>query len=109
MIEVLGPVGMRRFNIEKTCGANEGHTHNYDHVTFVQAGSLKAIWSETADGPKKESKVFKQGDMLLIKATIHHTIKAMEPNTRYACVFTHRDFDSGEAVQEYNGNPSAYE
>lgn len=109
MIETLGPVGVRRFTLERTCQANEGHQHNYDHVTFVRRGSIQVLWKTSEDGEVKTSKTFKQGDMFLVKASVWHTIKAMEPNTEYACVFTHREFDSEEVVQEYNGNPQAYE
>lgn len=109
MIEVLGPLALRKFHLEKLCDVNEGHQHKYDHVTFVQRGRIVVLYRLTVDGPEQESKEFKVGEMVLIKATVFHTIKAMEPNTKYVCVFTHRDFDSGEAIQEYNGNPEAYQ
>lgn len=107
-IEVLGPIALRKFTLEKVCEASVGHQHNYDHVTFVQRGRIKVIYRLTPDGPEQESREFGVGEMVLIKAQVSHTIKALEPGTQYACVFTHRDFDSGEAVQVYNGNAQAY-
>lgn len=107
-VEVLGPVGMRRFVLERKCQEDKGHTHNYDHVTFVQRGRVKVFYIKPGEDTEYESREFPAGSIFLVKAHVHHRIKAMEPNTAYACVFTHRDFDEGEVVQEYNGNPEAY-
>lgn len=42
-----------------------------------------------------------------VAAPLWHQVKALSPNTRYECCFLHRDFDTGEVVQQYNGNPLA--
>lgn len=106
-IEVLGPIALRKFHLAAICETSVGHKHNYDHVTFVQRGRIKVIYRLTEDGPEQTSKEFATGELVLIKAEVFHTIKALEPNTQYSCVFTHRDFDSGETIQQYNGNPDA--
>lgn len=102
----LGPIAYRTFTLKGVCSENQGHTHNYDHITFVQAGAMKVFWRKPG-GEEKESRVFKAGEFFLVKAEIFHRLKAMEDGTRYACLFTHRDFD-GSVVQEYNGNLHAY-
>lgn len=109
-MEILGPVVLHKFTLEKTCQVNKGHAHQYDHVTFVQAGSLKVFYrlaSDPVGSPERESRVFAVGEFFLTKANVYHTIKALEDGTRYVCVFTHRDFKDGSVVQEYNGNPEA--
>jgi quercetin dioxygenase-like cupin family protein len=109
-IIVLGPVAYRAFSLPRECDANQGHAHNYDHITIVQAGAVKVFWRPAGDeaGPERESKVFRAGEFFLVRAEVEHRIKALAPDTRYACVFTHRDFDEGAVVQEYNGHPDAY-
>ncbi len=103
-VTVLGPVAYREFQLEQVCNENQGHQHNYDHITVVRRGSLKVFWGE----PEKESRVFRAGDFFLVRANIAHRIKAMEPDTKYACVFTHRDHE-GQVVQEYEGHLEAYD
>ncbi len=105
---ILGPVAHRQFELAQACHENQGHTHNYDHVTFVQAGSLKVFWRKPGEAAEKESRVFKTGDFFLVKADTEHRIKAVEAGTRYACVFTHRDA-AGMVVQEYEGHDAAYD
>ncbi len=107
-VEVLGPVALRSFTLAETCHENQGHVHNYDHVTFVQAGALKVFWRKPGEAVERESREFKAGEFFLVKAEVAHRIKATAPGTRYACVFTHRDFD-GAVVQEYNGHLDAYD
>ena len=106
-LTILGPVAMRSFTLARKCEESHGHAHNYDHVTFVQSGAVQVFYRLGPDMPEKESREFKAGDFFLVKAEVYHRIKATQPDTRYACVFTHRDFD-GAIVQEYNGNDPAY-
>lgn len=106
-VEVLGPVAYRPFELDRVCQESIGHTHNYDHVTFVQSGALKVYYRRPGEDEERESRVFRVGEFFLVKAEVLHRIKAVEPNTRYACVFTHRDFE-GQVIQEYNGNEAAY-
>ena len=42
-----------------------------------------------------------------VSAPLWHQVKALSSNTRYECCFLHRDFDTGEVIQTYNGNPLA--
>lgn len=42
-----------------------------------------------------------------VAAPLWHQVKALLENTKYECCFLHRDFDTGEVVQQYNGNPLA--
>lgn len=107
-VQVLGPVAVRPFSLAKTCHENQGHTHHYDHVTFVQAGSLKVFWRKPGEAEEHESRPFKVGEFFVVKAEVAHRVKALEDGTRYACVFTHRDFD-GAVVQEHNGHLEAYD
>jgi len=108
-VAIIGPIGVRQFTLEKICEESVGHEHNYDHVTMVVRGRIRVKYSylngdQLVEG---ESREFGPGDDVLIKANVRHTIKALEPNTVYKCVFSHRDFD-GLVTQNYVGNELAY-
>lgn len=108
-LQTTGPVGHRTFLLEEVCQESEGHEHNYDHTTIVINGRLRVTYSyqEGDTRVEKVSREFGQGEFIEIKAGVRHTIKALEPNTLYACVFSHRDFN-GLVTQVYNGNIKAY-
>lgn len=107
--EVLGPLALRHFSLEKPCQENQGHTHNYDHVTFVLSGAVRVFYCKPGES-EETSKDFRHNDeqsYFLVLAGVEHRIKALEPNTRYACVYAHFDHE-GVAVQEYVGAEAAY-
>lgn len=110
MIATTGPIGYRQFVLEKKCNESEGHLHNYDHTTFVHRGKLKVITKEMKNGVLTiiSEKEYEAGEFFLVPAQLYHTIKALEDNTVYYCIFSHRDWD-GLITQKYIGNNSAYE
>ena len=111
-LALIGPVGIRSFTLEKACEANHGHEHNYDHTTIVIRGRLKVLYAYEKDGQtiEGESEEFGQGETIHIRAKVRHTLIALEANTMYMCVFSHRDFN-GVVVETYNAacSDKAYE
>ena len=127
-----GEFEIRPFQLESVCQSNAGHSHHYDHwmrinrgaveITVRTAGTvdaegvetlgeiLEVIKVATTDTPTIECKRF-NGEVQLFHAFVAtekwHTVKALEDNTQYDCCFQHRDFDTGEVTQSYNGNPEA--
>jgi quercetin dioxygenase-like cupin family protein len=97
---IIGPIAARRFVIEKKCEVNEQHEHNYDHATIVCRGAIKVVTNEGA------SRRYECGEAVSIPAGKKHGIKALEDNTVYLCVFSHRDFD-GLVTEKYIGNQKA--
>lgn len=100
-----GPIGHRRFTLDKKCQTNLNHKHNYDHTTIVINGRIE-ITVEKEDGSKSK-KEFTAGELFEVPAQQLHTIKALEDNSVYLCVFSHRDFN-GLVTQKYIGNNGAY-
>jgi quercetin dioxygenase-like cupin family protein len=94
----------------KACESHKGHEHNYDHTTIVIRGRIKVCYEYEKDGQtvSGESGEFGPGEDVFIRAKVRHTIKALEDNTVYMCIFSHRDFD-GVVVETYVGNQSAYD
>jgi quercetin dioxygenase-like cupin family protein len=106
---IIGPLGIRKFGIEKVCQSHSRHCHPYDHVTIIMRGRVKVAYKYDENGKsvEGESREFVAGEYIHIKAGVEHVIKAMEANTKYLCVFSHRDFE-GQVVQEYNANDLSY-
>ena len=55
----------------------------------------------------ESKKEFVAGELFEVAAEQSHTIKALEDNSVYLCVFSHRDF-KGLVTQKYIGNNGAY-
>jgi len=108
-VTLAGPIGYRQFHLDKTCESHQGHEHKYDHTTIIIRGRVKVFYSYEKDGQKVEgeSEEYGQGETIHIKKNVHHKIKALEDNTQYWCVFSHRDFD-GIVCEHYVGNQEAY-
>lgn len=110
-LALVGPIGIRRELLEKTCQEAVGHSHNYDHTTIVIRGRLQITYRQLqTDGTYVVIKTEEaaQGSAVFIAAEVHHTLKALDDNTQYMCVFSHRDFD-GLVTQTYVGNAAAYD
>ena len=75
----------------KAGDANEGHTHNYDHITLLAYGSVKVH----VDGQISE---FKAPHMIYIQKGKSHYIEAMEDGTVAYCVHALRDKDSEDIL-----------
>lgn len=124
-IYVNGPFAVRPFQLEGVCHASVGHRHNYDHWMLIKRGTVQIDIRESEDGPVVETIMCEASDKPLIEAPradpdkprykFHafiakhrfHTVKALEPFTQYECTFLHRDFETGEITETYNGNPEA--
>ncbi len=75
----------------KAGDANEGHTHNYDHMTLLATGSVAVH----VDGKTTN---FVAPQMIFIKAGKSHYIEALEDNTVAYCVHALRDKDTEEIL-----------
>jgi len=113
MEQILGNIFCRTMFLEKKGDVVSGHTHNFDHATFILQGSInikrrKQIGNELVlIGDDNYKAKFIAGDVLqnaaLIKKDEHHEITALEDNTACVCIFAHRDPRTGEVVEEWNG------
>lgn len=106
-LAISGPVGFRRFVLEKVCESGVNHKHNYDHTTFVHRGKVRISIVDDNE-VVLASREYEAGSFVHVPANQRHIVKALEPNTVYFCVFSHRDFD-GLVTQEYHGNDRAYD
>lgn len=90
-ITAAGNLWLRQMRFANVGDANEGHVHNYDHLTLLAYGSVKVH----VDGNTTE---FKAPQMVFIKAGKSHFIEAMEDGTIAYCVHALRDKDTAEIL-----------
>lgn len=119
MERVLGNIFTRTMHFEKAGDVVKGHTHNFDHVTLVLTGGVRIKYTKKEGehivlqgerdfyAPTKMDGDGGQEAQVLIKADVMHEITALEDNTHCWCVFAHRDSDTGEVVEAWNGNMRA--
>lgn len=69
----------RIMHFEKAGDANQGHHHEYDHVTLLAAGSVKVI----VEGREA---IFKAPHFIFIDKLKEHQLIALEDNTVACCI-----------------------
>lgn len=109
MEHVSGNIFVREMKFEKALESVEGHTHNFDHTTYVVRGGLRIEQlGENGEVLRAVEKHATQGhNWVLIKANIKHRITALEDNSLGHCIYSHRT-PQGEIVQEYDGWQPAF-
>lgn len=90
-ITVAGNLWLRQMHFLKAGDANEGHVHNYDHLTLLANGSVKVHVDEHITE-------YKAPFMIFIKAGKSHFIEAIEDGTVAYCVHALRDADTEEIL-----------
>lgn len=89
---VSGNIYIREMALAKAGDIINGHTHNFDHTTYVVRGSV-LVESLNADGTVKQSAIKRAQDghnWVLIKAGVKHRITALEDSCMAHCVYSHR-------------------
>jgi quercetin dioxygenase-like cupin family protein len=82
----------RQMHFEKAGDVENGHKHQFDHLTLLAAGSLKVV----VDG--KET-VFTAPHMIYIAKEKMHELTALEDNTVAFCIHALRDgYDVGDII-----------
>lgn len=103
---ISGNVFIRKNRLEKKGDFTEGHKHAFDHTTIVFKGSVRV--SATLENGTKIEREFVAPAHVLIKAHVEHLITALEDDSVYWCVYSHRT-PQGEVSVEYDGWNSAYQ
>jgi quercetin dioxygenase-like cupin family protein len=87
----VGNLWLRQMQFVKAGDQNEGHEHNFDHVTLLAKGSVEV----DVEGNKS---TFTAPQMILIVAGKRHFLKALEDGTVAYCVHALRDKDTEEIL-----------
>jgi quercetin dioxygenase-like cupin family protein len=79
----------------------QGHAHNFDHTSIVFTGAVSVKRDE------EDTQVFRAPSHFLVRAGVRHEITALEDNTTFWCVYSHRDAQ-GDVVQTNEGWMRSY-
>lgn len=106
---ISGNIFVREMRFIKAGDVVGGHTHNFDHTTYVIRGCLKIESLNSDDTVKKTviKKAVEGKNWVLIKAGVKHRITALEDDSMGHCIYSHRN-QQGEIVQEYDGWTEGY-
>lgn len=82
---------LRQMYFEKAGDRNEGHVHNYDHMTLLAHGSVRVYVDD-------KSTDFKAPHTIFITKGKSHYIEALEDGTVAYCVHALRDRETEEIL-----------
>ena len=89
-ITAIKNLWVRQMSFTKAGDQNEGHIHNYDHITLLAAGSVRVhVEDKTTD--------YKAPYMIMIVKGQRHYLEALEDNTIAYCVHALRNAESADA------------
>jgi quercetin dioxygenase-like cupin family protein len=81
----------RQMHFERKGDVEQGHVHQFDHLTLLAAGSLKI----TVEDRVTE---FKAPHMIFIHKDKMHELEALEDNTVAYCIHAIRDMETGDIL-----------
>lgn len=90
-ISCVSNLWVRMMHFVKAGDRNEGHVHNYDHITLLSKGSVEV----DVDGNKT---VFTAPHMIYIAKDKRHFITSLEDDTIVSCVHALRTGDREEDI-----------
>lgn len=97
---ISGNVFIRPNTLQYKGDAVDGHKHNFDHTTIVFKGSVH-VKAKLPDGREIEQDFAAPGHFLVLKG-VEHEITALEDNTVFWCVYSHRNAQ-GDVVEDNIG------
>ena len=100
---VLGNIFIRPNHLVNAGDKIQGHTHNFDHTTYVVRGTIK-ITRTTPLGDVREVTINSTDNypFIMIRAEDTHELEAIVDDSMFHCIYAHRT-PQGDVVQEYNG------
>lgn len=102
---VSGNIFIRPNVLPRVGDVTQGHKHNFDHTTIVFSGAVH-VGAKLPDG-SIVSRDFHSPSHFLVKADVEHEITAIEDNTVYWCVYSHRTAQ-GDVSEVATGWEAAY-
>ena|SRR5580765_522190 len=97
---VSGNIYIRPNKLRAIGDGTEGHTHNFDHTTIVFKGAVH-VHAVLPNGTVIE-RDFRAPSHFLVRKDVLHHISAIEDDTEYWCVYSHRS-PKGEVIEEWDG------
>ncbi len=102
---ISGNIFIRPNELTHKGASVNGHKHNFDHTTIVFKGAVHV--KGTLPNGNVIERDFKAPAHFLVKADVEHEITALEDDTVFWCVYSHRD-PQGEVSVDNTGWSRAY-
>lgn len=110
-ISCCSNVYIRRMTFKYAGIVELGHTHLYDHVSFLSLGSIEVQIYDEENKEMLPPKTFNAPATIFIAKNKVHQIKALEDNTVVSCIHALRDIEgeiiSPEMIPEPTSLPEA--
>ena len=101
-IGCVSNVYIRMMHFHKAGDVELGHSHQFDHVSFLSKGSMKIV----VEGIEK---TFTAPHMILVAKNKEHEMTALEDDTMMSCIHALRDLSDGDVLDPdqipYTENP----
>lgn len=106
---VSGNIFIREMRFENAGDVVHGHTHNFDHTTYIARGAVRIEQLGADDSVLNtvEKRTTDGHNWVLIKAEVRHRITALEDGSIGHCIYAHRT-PQGDVVQQYDGWSECY-
>jgi quercetin dioxygenase-like cupin family protein len=101
-----GNIFIRPNTLAKAGDQVQGHAHAFDHTTIAFKGSIRVRRTRT-DGAVDTVDLVAPAHCLIV-AGVEHEITALEDDTVFWCVYSHRE-PQGDIVQDVTGWAEAYQ
>lgn len=109
---VSGSIFLRPNYLEKVGDKHPGHKHNFDHTTVLLHGAVH-VKATSPEGEVLETDLFSPRPgkwdswSILVDRDWEHEFTALEPDTFFGCVYSHRT-PQGKVSVTYTGWREAY-
>jgi hypothetical protein len=97
---------------EKEGEVRDKHEHTFDHVMAIWTGGIR-VEIETPDGHRHPDSgdyyapdmkgLYARPCLVNIRKECKHKLTSLRERTHAGCLYFHRDPDTGEPVEEFNG------
>ena len=85
-----------------------GHKHNFDHATFIYAGSVSIkAWRDGQTPENVEARKFSAPAWIEIAKDLCHEITPLEKGTMGVCIYSLRD-GQGQVTDTWDGRMKPY-
>lgn len=90
-IGCVANIFIRQMHFKEAGNIEQGHMHNFDHLTLLSTGRLLVEIPQGAT-------IYNAPAMIFIHRNLTHKLTALEPNTLAYCIHGLRDLDVSEDI-----------
>lgn len=97
-IQIADNVFVRMMRFKKAGTEYDGHSHKFDHISLLAAGSVRMKHDKNGGGEQ----VFSAPYLIVVSKGVEHQFTSLEDNTVLCCIHAVRDGDGVDDVSNPN-------